>query len=35
MDIRELVIEGVDWIYLARDMDRLQAVVNTAGQGIC
>jgi hypothetical protein len=29
MDIREIGLEGVDWIYLAQDENRWQAVVKT------
>jgi hypothetical protein len=29
MDPRETVWEGVDWIYLAHDMDQWQTLVNT------
>jgi hypothetical protein len=29
MDIREIGLEGVDWIHLAQDMDRWRALVNT------
>jgi hypothetical protein len=30
MDLREIGWEGVDWILLAQDRDKWQAVVNTA-----
>jgi hypothetical protein len=30
MDVREMVLEGVDWIHLAQDGDRWQALVDTA-----
>jgi ribosome biogenesis protein Nip4 len=30
MDLRAIGWEGVDWIHLAQDRDRWQAVVNTA-----
>jgi CRISPR/Cas system-associated protein Cas7 (RAMP superfamily) len=29
MDLREIGLESVDWIYLAQDRDRWQALVNT------
>jgi hypothetical protein len=29
MDLREMVLERVDWIHLARDMDLWRALVNT------
>jgi hypothetical protein len=29
MDLREMVWDDVDWIHLAQDMDKWQAVVNT------
>jgi hypothetical protein len=29
MDVREIGLEGVDWIYLAQDRNAWQAVVNT------
>jgi hypothetical protein len=29
MDLRELVLEGVDWIYLAQNSCRSRALVNT------
>jgi hypothetical protein len=29
MDLREIVLGGVDWIPLAQDRDRWRAVVNT------
>jgi hypothetical protein len=29
MDIKEIWLEGVDWIHLAQDTDRLRAVVDT------
>jgi len=29
MDLREIGWEGVEWIHLAQDRDRLQAVVKT------
>jgi hypothetical protein len=28
MDLREMVLEGVDWMHLAQDRDRWQALVN-------
>jgi len=28
MDLHEVLCEGMDWIYLARDRDRWQATVN-------
>jgi hypothetical protein len=29
MDLREIGLEGVDWIHLAQDRDQWRAVVNT------
>jgi hypothetical protein len=29
MDLREIGLDGVDWIYLAEDKGRWQALVNT------
>jgi hypothetical protein len=29
MDLREMVLEGMEWIHLAHDKDRWLAVVNT------
>lgn len=29
MNIKEIILEGVNWIYWAQDMDHLQTVVNT------
>jgi hypothetical protein len=29
MDVREIGLEGVDWMHLAQDRDQLWAVVNT------
>jgi hypothetical protein len=29
MDLKEIAWEGSDWIYLARDMDKWRAPVNT------
>jgi hypothetical protein len=29
MDLREMNLEGVDWIHLAQDRDRWRALVNT------
>jgi hypothetical protein len=29
MDLKEIGWEGVDWIYLAQDSDRLRALVNS------
>jgi hypothetical protein len=29
MDLREIGLESVDWIHLAQDRDRWQALVNT------
>jgi hypothetical protein len=29
MDLREIGLEDVDWIYLGQDRDRCQALVNT------
>jgi hypothetical protein len=29
MDLREIIWDGVDWIYLDQDRDRWRAVVNT------
>jgi hypothetical protein len=29
MDLREIGLEGVDWIHLAQDRDQWQALVNT------
>jgi hypothetical protein len=29
MDLREIGWEGVDWMHLAQDIDRWQALVNT------
>jgi hypothetical protein len=29
MDLREIGLEGIDWIYLAQDKDRWRALVNT------
>jgi hypothetical protein len=29
MDLKEIVFEGVDWIYLTQDMDQWQALVST------
>jgi hypothetical protein len=29
MDIREIGLEGVDWMHLAQDRDQLWALVNT------
>jgi hypothetical protein len=30
MDLREIIIEGVNWMHLAQDKDQWWAVVNTA-----
>jgi hypothetical protein len=30
MDLREIVLEGVDWIDLGQDRDQWRALVNTA-----
>jgi hypothetical protein len=29
LDLREMGLEGVDWIHVAQDRDRWRAVVNT------
>jgi hypothetical protein len=29
MDFKKLLLEGVDWIYIAENMERWQAVMNT------
>jgi hypothetical protein len=29
MDVRKIVWDGVDWIDMAQDMDKLSALVNT------
>jgi hypothetical protein len=29
MDLREIELDGVDWIHMAQDRDQLRALVNT------
>jgi hypothetical protein len=29
MDLSEIVLEGMDWIYLAQDRDQWQVIMNT------